>query len=79
MIIKRKLGPKGQIVIPKDAREQLNIKPGSEVLIEVVNNEIRIKPAISETDFFNNFVKTPKKLAEKVDFKKLYDEQYDRD
>jgi AbrB family looped-hinge helix DNA binding protein len=79
MIIKRKLGPKGQIVIPKDAREQLNIKPGSEVLIEVVNNEIRIKPAMSEMDFFNNFVKTSKKLAEKIDFKKLYDEQYERD
>jgi len=78
MIIKRKVGPKGQIVIPKDAREQLHIKPGSEVLIEVFENELRIRPAVDQQNYLKNFFETPKKLTKKVDFKKIYDEQYDR-
>ena len=32
MIIKRKVGPKGQIVIPKIVRESLGIQPGDEFL-----------------------------------------------
>jgi AbrB family looped-hinge helix DNA binding protein len=35
MIIKRKGGPKGQMVIPKDIRDSLNINPGSEILFEI--------------------------------------------
>ncbi len=76
MIIKRKVGPKGQIVIPKDARAMLHIEPGTEVLIEILENEIRIRPAIKGQEFFENFIKTPKKLKNKIDFKKQLDEQY---
>lgn len=76
MIIKRKVGPKGQIVIPKDARAMLHIEPGTEVLIEILENEIRIRPAIKGQEFLENFIKTPKKLKNKIDFKKQLDEQY---
>ncbi len=31
-----------------------------------------------EENFLENFTKTPKKLKEKIDYKKLLDEQYDR-
>ena len=78
MIIKRKVGPKGQVVIPKDVRKLLNIKPGSEILIEIRENDIVIRSALKDQDFFEKFIKTPKKLAKKIDLKQIYDKQYER-
>jgi AbrB family looped-hinge helix DNA binding protein len=36
--------PKGQVVIPKKEREKLGIKPGSKVMVEAVNDHIKIYP-----------------------------------
>ncbi|MCK4381313.1 MAG: AbrB/MazE/SpoVT family DNA-binding domain-containing protein [Candidatus Lokiarchaeota archaeon] len=79
MIIKRKVGPKGQVVIPKDVRDALNIKPGSEVFIEIIEKEIRISLSPDKKGFLKDFLETPEKLTEKIDFKKLYYEQYTKD
>ena len=79
MIIKRKVGPKGQVVIPKDVRDALNIKPGSEVYIEIIEKEIRISLSPNKKGFLKDFLETPKKLTEKIEFKKLYYEQYTKD
>jgi len=79
MIIKRKVGPKGQVVIPKDVRDALNIKPGSEVFIEIIEKEIRIRLSPDKKGFLKDFLETPEKLTEKIDFKKLYYEQYTKD
>ena len=79
MIIKRKVGPKGQVVIPKDVRDALNIKPGSEVFIEIIEKEIRISLSPDKKGFLKDFLGTPEKLTEKIDFKKLYYEQYTKD
>lgn len=35
---------KGQVVIPKKERKQLGIKPGSKVIIEAVDDHIKIRP-----------------------------------
>ncbi|MDH5203539.1 MAG: AbrB/MazE/SpoVT family DNA-binding domain-containing protein [Nitrospirota bacterium] len=35
---------KGQVVIPKNEREKLGIKPGSKVAVETVNDHIEIHP-----------------------------------
>ena len=39
MIMRRKVGPKGQIVIPKIVRESLGIQPGDEILMEIREKE----------------------------------------
>jgi AbrB family looped-hinge helix DNA binding protein len=36
--------PKGQVVIPKEEREKIGIKPGSKVAVELVNDHIEIYP-----------------------------------
>ena len=77
MIIKRKVGPKGQVVIPKDIRDLLKIKPGSEIIIEIKKNEIIIRPAENEDEFLKKFFKTSKKLTEKIDIKKQLEEHYE--
>lgn len=37
-----KVGPKGQVVIPKLVREELGIHPGDEVIVEAVDGEARV-------------------------------------
>lgn len=76
MIIKRKLGPKGQIVLPKDIRDMLGVKPGEDILIEVINDEIKIRSPIKNEEFLSNFYNVPKKLNKKVDIEKIIDEEY---
>jgi len=40
-----KVGPKGQVVLPKEIRTRLGIEPGDEVLVDEVEGEIRIRRA----------------------------------
>nr|MDO8086224.1 AbrB/MazE/SpoVT family DNA-binding domain-containing protein [Candidatus Sigynarchaeum springense] len=79
MIMHRKIGPRGQIVLPKDAREYLGLKVGDEICIEVEGNAIKISPASARDDFLKKFLETPKKLRERIDIQKVIDEQYQRD
>jgi AbrB family looped-hinge helix DNA binding protein len=38
-----KVGPKGQVVIPKPIRDRLGISPGDEVVVEQDGGEVRIR------------------------------------
>jgi AbrB family looped-hinge helix DNA binding protein len=38
-----KVGPKGQVVIPKPIRDRLGISPGDEVVVEQDGREVRIR------------------------------------
>lgn len=38
-----RVGPKGQVVIPKAVRDRLALKPGDEVVVEAVDGEARVR------------------------------------
>lgn len=44
MELERTISEKGQVVIPKDMRKQLGLKPGSEILFEVNGKSVIIRP-----------------------------------
>lgn len=72
MNIRRKLGQKGQLVIPKVVREFLGIKPGDEVVIEVREKEVLIRRGVDPERFVEDFCSlTGRKLTKKVDLEKL--------
>ena len=56
MIMRRTLGPKGQVVIPKDVRKHLGVEPGSEVIFEVKENEVVMKPSRPPADAVEEYV-----------------------
>jgi AbrB family looped-hinge helix DNA binding protein len=45
-----KLGPKGQVVIPKSIRDELGLHPGDELIVFEEDGEIRIRKAVSARD-----------------------------
>lgn len=80
MNIKRTLGEKGQVVVPKDIREHLGIKPGSEVIFEVRGNEAVIRPSKSPREIVEDFCSLRKKLRKRLtlkDLKRIEAESYD--
>ncbi|HLC77042.1 MAG TPA: AbrB/MazE/SpoVT family DNA-binding domain-containing protein [archaeon] len=79
MQMKRTIGEKGQVVLPKDIRDYAGIRPGSEVIFEIRGREIIIKPQKSEKDFLEDFLNLPKlKRPLKIkDIKKTIEEEYD--
>ena len=48
MMAKMRMGPKGQVVIPKHFRDDLGLKPGEEVVMNHKGNELIIKRAASD-------------------------------
>jgi AbrB family looped-hinge helix DNA binding protein len=73
-----RIGPKGQVTIPKEIRIKTGITEYSEVIIETRDNSIvirKIKPeSLSYVDFYTSTY--AKKLKEREDFKKIIEEQY---
>lgn len=43
-----RVGPKGQVVLPKDVRDKLGIRPGDEVVVEEVGGEARVRRVENE-------------------------------
>jgi AbrB family looped-hinge helix DNA binding protein len=44
------MGPKGQVVIPKDMRDSLDLRPGDEVDFELDGDAVRVEPARQQHD-----------------------------
>ena len=75
-VTRRNVGPKGQIVIPKQMRDTLGLKPGVEVILETKGDEIVISKPKIEGTYTEYFVSTQgPKLKKTVDVKKLLSEE----
>lgn len=78
MYAKRTIGEKGQVVVPKDIRNYLGLKPGSEVVFDVKEKEIIIKSAVDPKKFVDDFCNVPRKLTRKLtvkELKKIFEEE----
>lgn len=77
---KKTVGPKGQVVIPKDIRDKIGIKAYSEVIVDIMDDSViikRIKPeSLSYVDYYCTTYS--KKLTQKIDIKKNTEELYKR-
>jgi len=76
MIIKREIGEKGQVVIPRDIRDHLGLKKGIKVIFEVKDDEVIIKKENNEK-FLEEFLNTPKLKRRKKTIKEMIMEQYE--
>ncbi|GIV00221.1 MAG: hypothetical protein KatS3mg014_1836 [Actinomycetota bacterium] len=43
-----RVGPKGQVVIPKELRERLGIRPGDEVVFSLLERGVLVEPVTTE-------------------------------
>ncbi len=76
LIIRRRVGRRGQIVIPKVFRESLGIKPGGEVIMEVREEGLLIRPGVDPEKFVEEFCATTgEKLTSEIDLKKILEEE----
>jgi AbrB family looped-hinge helix DNA binding protein len=73
---RRNVGPKGQVVIPKQMRDVLGLKPGVEVILEVRGDEVVITKPKIEGSYTEYFIATQgPKLKKIVNIKKLLSEE----
>ena len=65
-----KLSPKYQVVIPKKVRESLQLEPGQELQIYVLDGSIRIHPRKSLQSLYG--------IAKGMEWKDIYRDHTDR-
>lgn len=49
-----KVGPKGQVVIPKQIRDRLGIRPGDRVSVDQAGDEVRITKARTASELMGS-------------------------
>ena len=73
---KRNVGPKGQVVIPKQMRDALGLKPGVEITLEMRDQEIIIKKPQVRGSYTEYFITTSSpKLKKRINIKELLNQE----
>ncbi|MGD0204025.1 MAG: AbrB/MazE/SpoVT family DNA-binding domain-containing protein [Candidatus Bathyarchaeia archaeon] len=73
---KRNVGPKGQVVIPKQMRDALGLKPGVEIILELRDQEIIIKKPQVRGNYTEYFITTSSpKLKKRINIKELLNQE----
>ena len=76
---RRTVGAKGEVVIPKQMRDALGLKPGVEVILEIKGNEIVISKPKIEGNYTEYYTSTQtSKLKKLVAIKEIIAEDADR-
>ena len=61
----RKVGPKGQFVIPRAMRKALKIEPGTKIVVSLEDNKIVVeKPFVDAVAVFRRIAKSGKSVSE---------------
>ena len=79
-MMRREIGEKGQVVIPKDIRDHLGLDVGINIIFEVKENAVIMKKENNE-EFLKDFLNVPK-LKKKLtikDLKRAYEAQYEEE
>jgi AbrB family looped-hinge helix DNA binding protein len=81
MELERTISEKGQVVIPEDIRRKLGLKPGSDVIFDIKDGMVVMRPKKNPEDLVEEFCNLPiksnlKNLNSKK-IKNILDEEYD--
>jgi len=75
--MKRKVGPKGQIVIPKEIRDTLGLREGVSLVFSVSGTVIELRPEPTPEEVLRKFFAVRgKKVRKRVDWRAILDEEY---
>jgi AbrB family looped-hinge helix DNA binding protein len=78
-MLTRRVGMKGQVVIPKQMRDALGLKPGVEITLEMRDQEIVIKKLQVRGSYAEYFITTSSpKLKKQVNIKELMDQELEQ-
>ena len=75
--MKRRIGPKGQVVIPKEIRESLGLKEGTTLVFSVDGEVVHMRQEPTADEILERFFTTKGvKLRRRVDWRSILDEAY---
>ena len=79
ILLRSKMGEKGQVVIPKPIRERLKLQPDSEVEFDVEEDKVVLKKKKSGLEAYEEFINAfPKmKLPKHIDWDKEHYSQFE--